>query len=51
MKPSEMDTLSNSRWQNHEERPNKTINSSYMSERVIAYVVREGVSELELERN
>ena len=33
MKPSEMDSSSNSRWQNRKERPNRSTNNGYMAER------------------
>ena len=38
--------LSNSRWQNRKERPNRSINNRDMAERTIRYVVREGVSDI-----
>ena len=42
---SEMASLSNSRWQNYKERSNRSRNNRDIAERVIRYVVREGVSD------
>ncbi len=45
MKPSQMASLSNSRWQARRERPNRSTTNGDMAEKAKCYVVCEGVSE------
>ena len=40
-----MASLSNARWQNRKERPNRIKNNEDMAETANSYVVREGVSQ------
>ncbi len=44
MKPSEMAFLSNSRWQNRKEQPNRSKNKEDVIDKVNREIVSEGVS-------